>query len=251
MLPNSVSRRFVRFAAMPAMLFLAIPFLGPMILFPALRPDPWVVLIVGPLFYFYSEFLLLKALSHAGIPVRSRMVERFQTDHRDEKELAADLPILVRYNQLAIWVAAGIIILLGLGLCSSTLWIPGLILIGIGLITSLSKQPKICEINDKGIRSRAGFWNRFKLVPWVELARCEIVHDDENAWVDYFLLWDRFGRCRLDARSWIVDVSPADRARIFRALRFRFPGKAKGDSPAEPALVGAASSTVWDRELDG
>jgi hypothetical protein len=92
-------------------------------------------------------------------------------------------------------------------------------------------------------------------VPWAELARYEIVRDEAAAFSDYFLLWDRAGRCRVDARPWMGDVSAADRARIFRVLRYRFPGKGEleGETPAPAgrASAGAASSSVWDRELDG
>ena len=46
-------------------------------------------------------------------------------------------------------------------------------------------------------------------------------------------------------------VRRSERTRIFRALRSRFPLKAKPDQEPEPALAGVTSSAVWDRDLDG
>ena len=119
----------------------------------------------------------------------------------------------------------------------------------VGLIMTRCEPTPICEITEEGILAPAGFWGRLRLMPWKELTRCEMIHDDENAH-DHFVLWDREGRCRLKASSWFGSVSSADRTRILRVLRSRFPEKAKGDGNAEPALLQAASSAVWDRELD-
>ncbi len=248
MLSKSVSRRFVGYATFAVGILLSAP-----ILFLARPLSKDIVLpeiTLGCFAFGLSHFLVRKVLSYLGLPVRSRSVEQFQAAHRDEKEGTVDLPIQIRYNQWATRIAAGVICLLGLGMTLSPVWILGLIIIIIGLITARYQQPKICEITDKGIRA-PGSWGWSTFVPWEELVRYEIIHDDGNAWGDYFVLWDRAGRCRFDASSWIPAVSRADRARIFRALRSRFPGKAKADRNTEPALLQAASSAVWDRELDG
>jgi hypothetical protein len=207
--------------------------------------NPFVALCCAMLL---SHFLIRKLLSYLRIAVRSRSVEQFEAARRDEKAITIDLPIQVRYNQLASQVAGGVIGLVGLATLLSSFVTTGLIIIMFGLLMAQYKQPKICELSDKGIRG-PGSQGRF--IPWVVLVRCEIIHDDERVWGDYFVLWDRAGRCRFNARSWITDVSFEDRDRIFRALRARFPGKAKVDRNAEPALLQAASSVVWDRDLDG
>ncbi len=120
-----------------------------------------------------------------------------------------------------------------------------------GLGVAAWRRANLCEINDKGIRAPSGTWRLSKLVSWQELVRLEIIHNEEFGICDYFVLYDRAGRRRIDARSWMGEVRSADRTRIFRALRARFPGKAKTDSSTEPALVSSGSAAVWDRELDG
>jgi hypothetical protein len=78
-----------------------------------------------------------------------------------------------------------------------------------------------------------------------------MIHDDEKARGDDFLLWDRAARYRFNASSWIADASRADRVWIFGVLRSSFPGKAKVDRNPCPVLMQAATSAVWDRDLDG
>jgi hypothetical protein len=208
------------------------------------------------------ESLLRKVLWYLGIPVRSRSVERFQTAYLGDKAVAEELPIHVHYDQRAPWIAGIVLFLIGLGAFLSPIWWPqaagdagpahvfGSIGMLIGLIIAAYRQPKLCEISQGGIRTPGGFWGRLRFVPWEELVRFEIIHDDDQGMSDYFVLWDRQGRLRVDARSWIKHVRPSDRARILHALRVRFPEKAQADSHEEPLLVGPASSSLWDRELD-
>ena len=68
---------------------------------------------------------------------------------------------------------------------------------------------------------------------------------------EYFVLWDRAGRRRFKSfGDGPQFLRKADRARVIRALRARFPQMEKPEPDAEPARS-QASSTIWDRELDG
>ncbi len=248
MLLKSVSRRFVGYTTFAVGVLFSAPIL---FLARPLTVDFFPLgITLGCSAFILSHFLIRMVLSYLGIPVRRRSVEQFQAAYRDEKESVADLPFQIRYNQSATRIATGIICLLGLGIILIGFSIFGLVIFVIGLITARYQQPKICEITDRGIRA-PGSWGCLRFVPWEELVHYEIVHDDENARGDYFVLRDREGCCRFNASSWITDVSPADRVRIFRALMLRFPGKPTVNRNAEPALLQAASSAVWDRELDG
>lgn len=125
----------------------------------------------------------------------------------------------------------------------------GLLFLLIGFLITRCKPSTLCEIDDKGIFAPAGFWSTPRFVPWPELARCEIIRDDERMG-DYFVLWDKNGRCRFQARTWIGRVSSSDRARIFRELRSRFPKKANFVVKPGPVPVRPATAALWDRELD-
>jgi hypothetical protein len=207
-----------------------------------------------------SGGLIGLVLSFLGIEVRRRSVEQLHAVDRDAKGIFIDRPVQIRYNQRPIRIAAYFIYVFGLGIFLSSHWflhsvpdIAPLAFVGLfftlfGLFVGAYKQPKVCEINDQGIRA-PGFWGWFTFVPWYELVRCDVVRND--SWGDYFLLWDRAGRCRLNASSWMANVSRADRVWILEILRSRFPDKAKADRNAEPALAQAASADVWDRQLDG
>ena len=128
----------------------------------------------------------------------------------------------------------------------------GFVLMGGAFLARRCKPQLLCEISEKGIRAPDGFFGRQTLVPWGELARCEIIHDDEKAWYDHFVLWDRAGRRRFrSCKTWLGRLRRSDRARIIRALRSRFPEKEKPVPDLEPELAHQASSAVWDRELDG
>jgi hypothetical protein len=259
MLPKSVSPKFIPNATVLAGIVLSVP------IFFLVRPriENYVLSVIPIGFVFaLAHFLVRKALSYLGIPVRRRSVEQFQSDQQDAKEVAALAPRAIHYNQTPIRIAACVIFLAGLSIFVISNWFRtsapdvapllavGLFFMGLSVMAGAYRQPKVCEISQQGIRAPNSWgWRRF--IPWHELVRCEIIHDDENARGDYFMLWDRAGRCRVNASSWIADLSRMDRDTIFGVLRSRFPGKAKVDRNAEPALLEAASSAVWDRELDG
>jgi hypothetical protein len=271
MLPKSVSPRFVLFAPIP----LGIP---PLITILMVMPLSFVRAVTklfnldnGLFFgiicgavYLLSYFLVRVSLWSLGIPVRRQSVERFQAAHREDEDAAVDLPIQIRHSQRLIWVTSALVFLIGFVVFQMPFCFPqavqdtapsvifGTVFMMIGLMLTRWKPAAICEITEKGIRAPAGFWDRLRFVPWEELVRCEIIHDDVYGNCDHFQLWDRAGRCRIDASSWIGKASGVDRARILRALRLRFPAKAKAESHAEPpALLPSASSALWDRQLDG
>jgi hypothetical protein len=227
-----------------------------------LRMDQYGGPLCIPICMFASWLLVPKALSMLGIRVRGRFVERFRAADRDEIDGAAvELPIRIRQGPWFIWIGSAVVCLLGLDLLRLA-WFPppgrhhpvptlaGLGFIIFGLLITRLQPPRICEISDEGIRAPEGFWGRQTFVLWEELTRCEIVHDDEKGG-DYFDLWDRAGRRRFKAGSWIGTVKAVDRATIYRALRLRFPQKEKTGQPPEPETAHQASSAMWDRELDG
>src|SRR5262249_7835070 len=128
----------------------------------------------------------------------------------------------------------------------------GFLLMASAFLIGRCKLPLVCEISEKGITAPDGFWHRPTFVPWGELVRCEIIHDDDRVWHDHFVLWDRAGRRRFrSCKGWMGRLRRSDRTRILRALRSRFPQKEEPDRAPEPALVHQALSTLWDRELDG
>jgi hypothetical protein len=268
MLPKCVSPRFVLFAAIVVSIppFITILIVIPSSLVTALVKllnidDGLIVGMIWGAVYLLSYFLVRAALRYLGISVRSRSVEQFQETNRDDGEVAIELPLQIRHSRRLIWGLSASIFLVGFVLFMMPIWFPhsvrdavpaiaGTVLMMIGLIVTRWKPAVICEITAKGIRAPAGLWDRQTVVPWDDLVRYEIIRND--GWnCDHFQLWDRSGRCRFNASSWIGNASCADRARIFRALRSRFPGKGKVDSKSGAALLPAASSAVWDRELDG
>ncbi len=203
MLPKSVSRHFVLLASASV----AIPICTTTLIFipqsfmrkAAESLDGRVLAgISGSAASVLSTFLVLKAFSYFGVRLRGRFVERLQSAHRDEEEVAAELPILIRHNPWPVWIAAGVTFLFGLGMCLSLIGIPrldpdtdatfavALILMTIGLIVTAYKQPKLCEVSDQGIRAPAGYWNRLRFVPWDERVRCEINRDDESGACENF-----------------------------------------------------------------
>ncbi len=205
-----------------------------------------------------------------GIQVRSRSVERFQAvEHIDEAEGAVKLPIRIIRGERAIRVLSAASYLAG-AVCFvlawflptaawETPWMKSGAMLGLatfllilGFLIARGKPDVICELTEEGIRAPDGrFWVRQTFVPWGDLVRCEIIRDDET-WCDHFLLWDRNGRQRFKrSRGWMGRVRRSERTRIFRALRARFPLKAKPDKGSEPAMAGMASAAVWDRDLDG
>ena len=255
MLPKSVSPQFINSATIAVAVVLSASTL--LLLLQSIeRPTLWIVVLGCD--FAISPFLVRTVLWYLGIAVRSRSIERFQADQRGGKEVAVDLPIQIRYSQTPIRIGAFIVfVVLGIFLSSSRflkddapIAATGMFIMMVCILVSEYRQSKICEISEKGIRA-LGLWGWHTFVPWDELVRCEIIHDDENAYGDYFVLWDRAGHCRFNGDLWMAQLSRADRARIFGVLRSRFPEKGKLDRHAEPALPDPVSSAVWDRELDG
>jgi hypothetical protein len=226
--------------------------------------------------YVVAVLLVPKVLNSLGIQVRSRSVERFHAGERDHEDLVTDdLPIRIYRSEwpqrmMAAVLLFGGLFCMGLALCLMLTPFPppdgrrdtgtamgalmgiGFVLMGGVLLARRSKPELLCEISEKGIRAPDGFWGRLTLVPWDELTRCEIIHDDERIWYDHFVLWDRSGRRRFrSCKHWLGRMRRSERTRVLRALRSRFPRKEKPDRTAEPALAYQASSAVWDRELDG
>jgi hypothetical protein len=263
MLPKSVSPRFAAWvgAVIVGLLLACIVFLErPLCRLFAIPFKGYKAIPIGCAM-FLSHILASKALQYLGIEVRSRSVQRFQPARRDAEAVAVDLPIRIAQSQWLIWgMSAGFF--LGGFIFLLPLWnrdpvhdptavlACGLVLMIVGLIMTRARPSMTCEITEKGILAPAGTWGGLRFVPWEELVRCEIIRDDEQVG-DYFVLWDRKGRCPFKSKSWIGDVGAANRARIYRALMSRFPEKAKADGDIEPAILQAAASAVWDRELDG
>jgi hypothetical protein len=269
MLPKSVSPRFVPLAAailaaIPCVLFAYVPInlihLGEN---PSFQLRFWLIYILS-LF-----FVVPKVLSCLGIRIRSRSVERFQAEDRDDGHAGSvELPIrIVRGQRLismvsAAFYLAGLVFLLAawflLPRGHRDAWMNTVAMLSlaaflmiVGFLVRRARPVVICEVNEKGIRAPDGFWGRQTWVPWADVTRCEIIRDD-GTWCDHFLLWDREGRRRFkSSRDWMGRVRRSERTRIFRALRARFPLKAKPDGGAEPAMAGVTSSAVWDREFDG
>ncbi len=271
MLPKSVSLRSVRLASASSAALLCIALELTAIKLVHVQIRFWGI-------YFLFLFVLVPtALWGLGIRVRSRSVERFHAPGCDDgPEAAVDLPIriirqgprLIRATSIALFL--GGLVCLVLALCIALTWFSppraredplpltlgslgiGFVLMAGAFLVRRCKPESLCEISEKGIRAPDGFWGRQTLVPWGELARCEIIHDDERIWYDYFVLWDRAGRHRFkSSRNWLGLVRQSERTRILSVLRSRFPQNAKPDWDAEPVLAGVASSGVWDRELDG
>jgi hypothetical protein len=277
MLPKSVSPRFVGLASIPVAILLLIPLMmveRALIGRLGLREDQYTGPLCVPISIFASLFLVPKVLSSLGIRVRSRSVERLQAVGHDRGDAAAhDLPIRIYRGQWLSRVVPAVLFLaslvcLVLAFCLAITWFPppgarydalvltlgliegGVILMGGAFLARRFKPELLCEVSEKGIRAPDGFWGRPTFVPWEELARCEIVHDDERIWYDHFVLWDRAGRRRFrSCKTWLGRLGPSDRARILRALRARFFQEEKPGP--EPVLARRASVAVWDRELDG
>lgn len=284
MLPRSVSVNVVRLAALPLAILLYMPLLPVdkvlnqhLNRLLGLDEKSGLPYLCFAAYLLLGNFVLPRALSALGIQVRGRSVERLQPSRRDrEGEVNTDLPIRIYRGQrlgrvmpnalfgggLACLVLAGCIVFTWfppppgarndpLVFTAGLLGIAFILLAG-AFLTRHCKPDLLCEISEKGIRAPDGLLGRETLVPWEELARCEIIHDDERIWHDHFLLWDRAGRRRFrSSKNWLGLVSRSDRDRILGALRSRFPRKDKGNPGAEPALVHQASAAVWDRDLDG
>jgi hypothetical protein len=280
MLPKSVSPSFIGVASIPLAILLLIPLMlveRALIQRLDLRGDQYTGPLCLPIAIFLALFLVRKVLSSLGIQVRSRSVERLRAAGRGRKDEAADdLPIRIYRGPGLIGLMAFVFLVGGLAClvlagCLLFTWFPpprhadnvlvftlalleaGIILIGAAFLARRWCKPELlCEVGEKGIRAPDGFLDRQTFVPWEDLARCEIIHDDERIWYDHFELWDRAGRRRFQScKTWLGRLSPSDRDRILRALRSRFLQKEKVDPKAEPALAHRASAAVWDRELDG
>jgi hypothetical protein len=280
MLPKSVSPKFVFFATILVgwlLILLLMPIELALIQRLGLRQDQHKGLYCIPISIVASLVFVRKVLSSLGIPVRSRSVERLRAAGRErEDERADELSIRIERGGPGLVGAMRMVLLIGglaclvLAVCLVFLWFPPplvgndatvfvfallgmtVILLGGASLAKYSKPGLLCEITEKGIRAPDGLWSRQALVPWEELARCEIIHDDESVWHDYFVLWDQAGRRHfLSSKVWLGRMRRSDRDRILRALRSRFPQEDKADPKAEPALVHQASAAVWDRDLDG
>jgi hypothetical protein len=271
MLPKSVSPRVVYFLAMPLFFLLLISLFSlERRLFKLLIFEDGMGGTLVILAYLASYYLARKGLVLLGIQVRSRSVERFQAvEHHGESEGAVEWPIRIIHGEGLIRVTSAAFYLGGL-VCFVLAWFPLLaelkdpwvmtlvmlgsatILMGLGFLAGRARPDSLCEFSDEGIRAPDGLWGRMTFVPWGDLARCEIIHDDETAPHDYFLLWDRSGRLRFRrSKHWAALLRRGEREKIFRVLRTRFPRKAKPDHGPEPAPAAVTASAVWDRELDG
>jgi hypothetical protein len=251
-----------------------VPF-GLVLIWGGLREDRGDLVLAGPV-PLLSLLLVPQALSSLGIRMRGRSVGRSHSaGRRLEVPMIDDLPIRIYRGPWLMRVMAvasflGGLVCLVLASCLVFTWFPppgpkmdalvltlflfegGFILMGAAFLARRCKPDLLCEISEKGILAPDGFWGRRAFVPWGELSRCEIIHDDENELVDDFVLWDRAGRHRFKPfKNWWGRLRRSDRNRILRALRSRFPQKERSDRAPESALAHQASSTLWDRELDG
>jgi hypothetical protein len=129
----------------------------------------------------------------------------------------------------------------------------GLILMSCGLMMARADAKElVCEISQNGIRASEGFWRQPAFLPWEQVARCEIVGNGEDGMLNDFMLWDRSGRRRFVRLStWLSVWRPSECTGVIHALRSRFPLKVKPGQNPEPVPAHQASSTLWDRELDG
>jgi hypothetical protein len=215
-----------------------------------------------------SLLLIVVGLRYFGTRSRNRPIERLKAMRRDDEEqtaltLPVRLPIHIQRRQptRVLFLAIPIIgvVLSLLYICFSPPDAPTapaffwLFFMVCGIIIAVKCEPDtICDITLNGIQAPAGLLSRKRFVPWEELASCEIIHSDENRLNDYFVLWDRQGRCRLNASSWLSTVPSADRATIYQAIRSQFPGKIKGDTTRSQAIAQRySSSQLWDEQLDG
>jgi hypothetical protein len=280
MFPKSVSPRFVGFASIPVAILLLIPLMlveKALIRSLDLRGDQYTGPLCLSIAIVLALFFVRKGLSSLGIQVRSRSVERLQAAGRGREDGVADeLPIRIHRGPGLIGLATFVFLIGGLAClvltgCLLFTWFPpprsgddvllftlalleaGIILIGAAFLARRWCKPELlCEISEKGIRAPDGLWGRPTFVPWEELVRCEIIHDDERIWYDHFVLWDRAARRRFrSCKTWLGRLRPSDRTRILRALRSRFLQKEKPGPAQGPALAHQASSAVWDRDLDG
>jgi hypothetical protein len=212
--------------------------------------------------------LIIVGLRYFGTQSRNRPIERLKAMRRDDEDqtaitLPVRLPIHIPRRQptrvlfLAVPSIGAVLSLLyicfpppGTDTIGGFFWLFSMVF---AIIVAVKCEPAtICDITLNGITAPAGLLSRKRFVPWEELASCEIIHADENRVNDYFVLWDRQGRCRLNARSWLSTVPSADRATIYQALRSQFPGKIKGDSTRSQAIAQRySSSQLWDEQLDG
>ncbi len=282
MLPKIVSPFAVRLAELALTAVLYIP-LHPLeravnqrwfgLLHPRERPNPPVLFVAA---YMASILLVRPVLSCLGIRVRGRSVERLRASNSDrEEEVPDELPIRIDRGPGLVGVIRVIFLIGGLAglvlaVCLLFTWFPppgprgdatlftlgllevGVLLLGGAFLARRCKPELLCEVSEKGIRAPEGFWGRETFVSWDDLARCEIIHDDERIWFDHFVLWDRAGRRRFrSSENWLGRIRRSDRDRILRALRSRFLQKEKPGPDLEPALAHRASATVWDRDLDG
>jgi hypothetical protein len=280
MLPKSVSPKFVFFATVLVgwlLILLLMPIELALIQRLGLRKDQHGGPYCIPISIIAALALVPKVLPSLGIRVRSRSVEWLRAAGRErEDELTDELPIRIERGDPGFIVVMRMVLSIGglaclvLAVCLMFLWFPpphvgndatvfvfallgmAVILLGGASRAKYSQPGLLCEITEKGIRAPNGLWGRQTLVPWEDLARCEIIHDEERVWHDYFVLWDPAGRRHfLSSKVWLGRMRRSDRDRILRALRSRFPQEDKADPKAEPALVHQASSAVWDRDLDG
>jgi hypothetical protein len=208
-----------------------------------------------------------------GFQVRKRSVERLMAviEADDDDMAMIDLPIQVPYRRsFRILMLTMELVCLAMGLMY--FWGPFsfhgdvalfriifpisaalCILVGILGIALFFRLRMVCEITSGGMNAPDVGGCVFKtFIPGSELVECEFIHDDEDYPGNHFALRDRSGRRRfLASRGWLICATPADRARIFRALRLRFPVKPKLEKSPELVCLQPTSATTWDRELDG
>ncbi len=218
--------------------------------------------------WLVSLLLIVVGLRFFGTRSRNRPIERLNPMRRDDEDQSAitlpvRLPIRIRRRQptRALFLAVPIIgaVLLILYICfpppdadRAPAYL-GLFIMVAAVVLALKCEPAtVCDIAVNGISAPAGLLSRKTFVSWEEVASCEIIHADENRVNDYFVLWDRQRRCRLNASSWLSTVTPTERASIYQALRSQFPGKIKGDTTRSRAIAQRySSSRLWDEQLDG
>ena len=216
------------------------------------------------------SFLLARtSLYLLGFPIRSRSVEPLKpAADGDPDGSLIDLPLRITYsNSYRRQMIGGAIVFIVM--CPWLFWYPlprldekvrllrpiaavfcGLI--GIAAIVRFLSLKIVCEMTVDGINAPDDYGSSGNtFVPWDHLVACEFIYDELGAMCDHFVLRDRAGRPRFrSSGTWLTCVSPADRTRIVRALRSRFPQKANVDSGAAPVLVASGSPALWDRELD-
>ncbi len=216
-----------------------------------------------------ARVLVPVGLACFGIRVRSRSVERLRaSDRRVVRPPAGAIPVRITRNMVLFRAVGAALMFVGLiGLLLAMVMAPShpiepwtktilvfsvsTLVTAVGVFLLRCRPFLLCEINDRGIRAPDDILGRLTFIPWSEITGCEIIRDD-RLWWDHFIVWDRADvPVFKQSAIWMRSVSRSDQERLFAALRSRLAWKHRPLPSADPAMVGAAAPSLWDRELDG